>query len=119
VRTAELEEARAQLVESVDASEHTEPSTQTVTFSLVACAQLALAERDAQRAALALGAADGLRQRAGLRAWPSMRRGEAELANRVTHEIDPDVFKDAFAAGSELDKHEAVALVRGDRTMDD
>src|SRR5919106_168050 len=119
VRTGELEEARAQLVESVDASEHTEPSTQTVTFSLVACAQLALAERDAQRAALALGAADGLRQRAGLRAWPSMRRGEAELANRVTHEIDPDVFKDAFAAGSELDKHEAVALVRADRTMDD
>jgi predicted ATPase len=119
VRTGELEEARAQLVQSVDASEHTEPSTQTVTFSLVACAQLALAERDAQRAALALGAADGLRQRAGLRAWPSMRRGEAELANRVTHEIDPDVFKDAFAAGSELDKHEAVALVRADRTMDD
>jgi hypothetical protein len=64
-----------------------------------------------------LGAADGLRQRAGLRAWPSMRRGEAELATRVAQEIDPDAFKDTFAAGSELDQLEAVALVRGDRMM--
>jgi predicted ATPase/tetratricopeptide (TPR) repeat protein len=119
VRTGQLEEARAQLVQSVAASEATEPSTQTVTFSLVAYAQLALAEGDVRRAALALGAADGLRQRAGLRAWPSMRRGEAELAARVAQELDPDVFKDAVAAGSELDQREAVALVRGDRMMED
>ena len=118
VRAGQLEEARAQLVESVDASEDTELSTQTVTFSLVASAQLALAEGDARRAAIALGAADGLRRRAGLRAWPSMRRGEAELATRVAQEIDPDLFKADFAAGSELDQREAVALVRGDRTME-
>jgi hypothetical protein len=43
-----------------------------------------------------------------------MRRGEAELAARVAQEIDPDVFKDAFAAGSELNQGEALALVRGD-----
>ena len=114
VRTGDLEEARAQLVESVDATEDAEPTTQTVTFSLVASAELALAEEDARRAAMALGAADGLRQRAGLRAWPSMRPGEAELAARVAQEIGPDVFKDAFAAGSELSQREAVALVRGD-----
>jgi tetratricopeptide (TPR) repeat protein len=119
VRTGQLEEARAQLVESVDASEDTEPSSQTVTFALVASAQLALAEGDVRRAALAMGAADGLRQRAGLRAWPSMRRGEAEVATRVAQEIDPDVVKDAFGAGSELDQREAVALVRGDRMMED
>jgi tetratricopeptide (TPR) repeat protein len=113
VKTGQLEEARAQLVESVDASEDTELSTQTVTFSLVASAELALAERDIRRAAMALGAADGLRQRAGLRAWPSMRRGEAELAARVAQEIEPDVFKGAFAAGSELNQREAVAFVRG------
>ncbi len=88
----------------MDASEDTELSTQTVTFSLVAYAQLALAESDVRRAAMALGAADGLRQRAGLRAWPSMRRGEAELATRVAQEIDPEVFEDAFAAGSELNQ---------------
>jgi len=114
VRTGDLEEARAQLVESVDATEDAEPTTQTVTFSLVASAELALAEEDARRAAMALGAADGLRQRAGLRAWPSMRPGETELAARVAQEIGPDVFKDAFAAGSELSQREAVALVRGD-----
>jgi predicted ATPase len=118
VRAGQLDEARAQLVESVDASKETELSTQTVTFSLVAYARLALAERDVRRAAMALGAADGLRQRAGLRAWPSMRRGEAELATRVAQQIDPDIFKDAFAAGSELNQLEAVGLVRGDRMME-
>jgi predicted ATPase len=118
VRTGQLEEARARLVESVDASEDAELSTQTVAFSLVASAQLALAEGDARRAAMALGAADGLRQRAGVRAWPSMRRGEAELATRVLQETEPGVFKDAFAAGSELNQREAVAFVRGDPMME-
>ncbi len=118
VRAGQLDEARAQLLESVAASGDTELSTQTVTFSLVAYAHLALARRDVRRAAMALGAADGLRQRAGLRAWPSMRRGEAELATQVAQEVDPDVFKGAFAAGFELDQLEAVALVRGDRIME-
>jgi predicted ATPase len=112
VGTGRLAEARAQLVGSLDASERTELSTQTVTFSLVACARLALAEHDAPRAATALGAADGLRERAGLRAWPSMRRGEATLTARVREETDPGVFEDAFAAGSGLSQAEAVALVR-------
>jgi hypothetical protein len=61
---------------------------------------------------MALGAADGLRKRAGLRAWPSMRPGEVELVNRVTRELDPEVFRGAFAAGSGLHRREAVALVR-------
>ena len=59
-----------------------------------------------------------MRQRAGLRAWPSMRRGEAELVTRVGHKIDSAIFKEVFAAGSELNHREAVALVRGDRMMD-
>jgi predicted ATPase len=118
VRAGRLDEARALLAESVDASEETELSTLTVTFALVASAQLALAERDARRAAMALGAADGLRHHAGLRAWPSIRPGEAELATRVAQEIDPQDFEDAFAAGSELSHREAVALVRGDRPHD-
>jgi hypothetical protein len=67
---------------------------------------------------MAVGAADGLRQRAGLRAWPSMRRGETELVTQVAQEIDPEVFKHAFGAGSELNQREAVALVRGDRVME-
>ena len=117
-RTGHLGEARALLVDSVDASRDTEHSTLTVTFSLVAYAQLELAEGDGRRAAMALGAADGLRHRAGLRAWPLARRGEAELVTRVEQEIDPEVFNDAFAAGSELNQREAVALVRGDGARD-
>jgi predicted ATPase len=113
VRAGRLDEARALLVGSVDASEDTELSTLNVTFSLVASAQLALSEGDARRAATALGAADGLRRRAGLRAWPSTRRREAELVTRVKQEIDAHDFREVFAAGSELSHREAVALVRG------
>jgi len=63
VRAGHLDQARALLAASVEPSGDTDLSTQTVTFSLVACARLALAEGDAQRAAMALGAADALRQR--------------------------------------------------------
>jgi len=113
VRSGRLDEARALLLASVDASEDTEVSTLTLTFSLVTSAQLALAQGDARRAATALGAADGLRRRAGLRAWPSTRRGEAELVTRVAQEIDAQDYENAFAAGAELSHREAVSLVRG------
>jgi len=111
VRAGRLGEARALLVDSVHASEDAKLSTQTVTFSLVASAQLALAQGDARRAAMALGAADGLRKRVGLRAWPSMRRGEEDLVDRVVHGLDPEAFAHAFAAGSKFNRREAVALV--------
>ena len=62
------------MVESLGPTEDTEFCTIPVTFSLVAYAQIALADGDARRAAMALGAVDGLRQRAGLRAWPIARR---------------------------------------------
>jgi hypothetical protein len=60
----------------------------------------------------ALGATDGLRRRAGLRAWPSMRPHEADLVTRVAQEIDADDYTEVFAAGSELSHRQAVALVR-------
>ena len=62
---------------------------------------------------MALGAADGLRRRAGLQAWPSTRRGEAELVTGITRAIGPGDFEAAFAAGSELARRDAIALVRG------
>jgi tetratricopeptide (TPR) repeat protein len=114
VRAGRPDEARALLVESVDVGRETELSTLTVTFSLVACAQLARAQGDARRAATALGAADGLRRRAGLRAWPSTRRAEADLVTAVTGDLGAEDFSDAFAAGSALGHRDAVALVRDD-----
>jgi tetratricopeptide (TPR) repeat protein len=108
-----LEEAHTHLHQSLDQTERTELSTQTVTFSLVAFARLALAEREVERAAVALGAADGLRRRAGLRAWPSMRRSETELTARVMSEADAGVYERAFANGTSLTQAEAIDLVRG------
>ena len=111
VRAGGWDEARALLAGSVDVADETELSTLTLTFSLVAVAQLALAGGDARRAATALGAAEGLRRRAWLRAWPSTRRAEAELVTRVAQELDAADYQEAFAAGAELTHREAVALV--------
>jgi len=111
IRTGDLEEARSLLLASVGTRGDTELSTLTVTFALVAVAQLALATGEARRAATALGAAEGLRRRAGLQAWPSTRRAERDLIARVSQEVDPDGFEDAFAAGSALGQRAAIALV--------
>ncbi|MGH9013784.1 MAG: ATP-binding protein [Acidimicrobiia bacterium] len=115
VRGGQLDEARACLGESVDVDEKTALGTIPLTFALLSCAELALAEGAALRAATALGAVDGLRQRAGLQAWPLLRRSEAELVVRAEQESDPVAFKEAFAAGSAFSQREVVALVRDDR----
>jgi Epoxide hydrolase N terminus len=54
-------------------------STHSVSLSLAAFARLAFVEGNPERAALLAGAAEGLRRRVGLPAWPMLRRGEAEL----------------------------------------
>lgn len=53
----------------------------------------------------------------GLQTWPSMRRDNAELVTRVAGEFDPEVYKDAFAAGSKFSRRDAVALVRERRAF--
>jgi predicted ATPase len=112
VATGRLDEARALLRESVDAREDAELSTQALTFSLIAHAQLALAQGDTRPAALALGAANGLRQRVGLRAWPSMRRSEADLFAGVAGKLGSDAMEQVLAEGSRIDRADAIALVR-------
>jgi tetratricopeptide (TPR) repeat protein len=84
-----------------------------VALCLVAFARLALAEGDAERAALAVGAADGLRQRAGLRPWPILRPGEADLAAQIRQVLGTARFDQVFASGADLSQREAAAAVRG------
>ena len=107
-----LDEARVFLDKALHADEDAELLTQTVTFGLVASAQLALVEGNPPDAALALGAADGLRRRAGLRVWPTARRSEADLRAEVEAALDPGEFQQAFAAGSSLTRREAMAILR-------
>ena len=107
--------ARALLDRAVDAIEATHLNTLTLTFALVTAAQLALADGDPRRAATALGAAHGLRRRAGLTAWPLTRRRETQLITLVAEDSAPATYDAAFAAGGELTARAALSLVRGDR----
>ena len=86
-----------------------------MTLCLAAFARLAFVEGDPQRAALLAGAAEGLRLRVGLRAWPLLRRGEAELVAQVRQALGSDRFDQPYAAGSRLSQQEAVAAVRDRR----
>jgi tetratricopeptide (TPR) repeat protein len=102
------EEARALLDEGLDLSLAAH-STRSVTLCLAAVARLAFVEDDPGRAALLAGAADGLRRRVGLQAWPLLRREEAELVAQVRQALGTDRFDQVFAAGARLTQQEAVA----------
>jgi predicted ATPase len=109
-----LDEARALLDEALDLSLAAR-STRFVTLCLAGYARLALAEGDPERAALLKGAAEGLRRRVGLPAWPHLRRVEAELVAQVRQRLGAGRFDQAFTASSGLTQREAVAIVRDQR----
>jgi len=79
---------------------------------LAAFARWALAAGDPEWAALLAGATEGLRRRAGLRAWPVLRQGEAELAAKVRQALGPGRFDQVYAAGTRLTQREAAAAAR-------
>jgi hypothetical protein len=95
----------------VRAIRQSQPITLTVTFALVAHAELVLARGETGRAATALGAADGLRSRAGLRIWPSARRTERALVASLEEQMDAEDYRRAFAAGAERTMRDALALI--------
>jgi predicted ATPase len=102
------EEAKALLDEALGPSLATH-STRGVTLCLAAFARWALVAGDPERAALVAGAAEGLRRRAGLRTWPILRQGEAELVAQVRQVLGAGRFDQVFAAGGRLTQRDAVA----------
>ena len=105
------EEARELLEQGLELSLATH-STRNVTLCLTAFAQLAFVARDGDRAALLAGAAEGLRERVGLRAWPLQREGETQTVAQIRQALGADRFDQEFAAGRRLNRREAVAAVR-------
>src|SRR5262249_58448191 len=86
-------------------------NTRSVTLCLIAFARLAFAEGDPEQAALLAGAADGLQRRVGLRPWPMLRPGEAELIDQIRQAQDPDRFSKMTEAGSQLSQQQAMAAI--------
>jgi predicted ATPase/class 3 adenylate cyclase len=105
------EEARALLDEALGLSLAAR-STRSVTLCLAAFARWALVAGDPERAALVAGAAEGLRRRAGLRTWPMLRQGEAELVAQVRQALGADHFDQVSATGARLTQRDAVAAAR-------
>jgi predicted ATPase len=112
-----LDQARTALDEALELSLATH-STAFVTLSLVGQARLALAEGNPQQAALLEGAAAGLRRRAGLQAWPMLRKGESELASQVSRALGVRRFNQAFADGAELNQRDVAAVLEDRHALD-
>ena len=105
-----LEDARTLLDDALRLSVAAR-STANVTLCLVAFARWFLVEGQPERAALALGAAEGLRARVGLRAWPMLRRPQAELAEQIREALGEQRFDELFDTASRLSQRAAVAAV--------
>jgi MalT-like TPR region len=93
-------------------------STPLITLCLAAFARLARADGDPERAALLAGAVTGLRERAGVRAWPMLRQQEADLVAQVREALGTDCFDALFAEGSRLNQQAAVAAARDQHRND-
>jgi predicted ATPase len=106
-----LDQARELLDEALDLSLAIYV-TRNVSLCLVAYARLALAAGDPERAALLTGAADGLRRRAGMGAWPMLRQTEAALLDQVRQALSKDRFEQTYETGTRLSQREAVAAAR-------
>ena len=109
------DEAQALLDEGLELSLATH-STRSVTLCLTAFAQLAFVQGDRERAALLAGAAEGLRQRVGLGAWPVQQQGEAQMVAQIRQALGTDRFDQDFAAGVRLNRQQAIAAVRDPRS---
>jgi hypothetical protein len=109
-----LGEARVLLDEALDRSLAAR-SIPFVAMCLAGYAWLAFADGDAERAARLEGAAEGLRRRVGLRAWPALRPVEANLVAQVRQRLGAARFDQVFSVGSRLTQREAVAIVRDHR----
>jgi len=111
-----LDHARNLLDEALDLSLAAR-STSLVTLCLAAHARLAFAEGDPGQTALLEGAADGLRGRVGLRAWPMLRPTETELMTQLRQALGADRLGQLFSAGSRLNQQQAVAAIRNRRGL--
>jgi predicted ATPase len=106
-----LDEAKELLSEALSLSLASR-STPFVALTLAAYARLEFAEGDPEQAARLEGAAEGLRKRSGLQAWPMHRQGEADLVAQIRQTLGARQFDQAFSAGTRLSQREAVAAVR-------
>jgi hypothetical protein len=78
--------------------EHEQDARQDLPVIQTPAARMTGTARHDRQAALLEGAAEGLRRRVGLRAWPHLRRVEADLVAQVRQRLGAARFDQAFSA---------------------
>jgi hypothetical protein len=92
-------------------------STRNVSLSLAAIAHLALADGQPERATLLIAAAEGVRRRAGLRAWSAFAELNDALVAQARQALGAQRSDELSAAGARLSQREAVATVKDGSTV--
>jgi predicted ATPase len=105
-----LVQARADIDQALTLSTASR-STRYVSISLAAAARLAFADGDPERAVLIAAGAQGLRRRAGFRAWAAMRGPDSTLLEQARNTVG-DKFDRLYQMGSQLTQPELVVQVR-------
>lgn len=113
VRADDLDAARSRLRRLLTGIDVGRTATLSACLILTAFGDISVAEGETAAAATALGAMDGLRQRAGVTPWPNSRAGEDDLRGRVRAALADAQWQEAYAAGASLRLPEAIALVDG------
>jgi tetratricopeptide (TPR) repeat protein len=106
-----LEPARASLARAV-AIHRRSSFREGLSYCLDALAGLALQDGHAERAMIALGAAEGIRQRLGLRPWPAVK-WYLDFLGSAADAVQDDDLQASRAAGREMDPLAAAAFALG------
>jgi tetratricopeptide (TPR) repeat protein len=113
VARGSLDEARQEFDNALNLSVENDNNYNLI-LCLSAFAQLALAEGDAELAAILAGAARGLRRRAGLEVFTALT-GDVQIVAQIRQALDSDSFDRAFVAGSRLNRDQALAAIHDAR----
>jgi predicted ATPase/DNA-binding SARP family transcriptional activator len=111
VKRGRLEEGRRLLAEALELGQAIGSPT-LVALCLAGYAQLAFAAGEPELAATLEGAAQGLRQRAGMSVWAFVRPVEAQFVGDVRQRLGTERFDQLLRAGSVLPQQEAIATVQ-------
>jgi predicted ATPase len=84
-----------------------------VALCLSLCGMVFSEHGDAERAAVALGAAEAQRRKAGIRTWPTMRPIVNATVREVRAALGEPAFDAATAEGARLSRRDAVAMALG------
>jgi hypothetical protein len=114
VRAGDADGARDHLARVMQTLDDSRVTTLSACLVLAAFGHLEAARGRPDLAVTAIGAMEGLRERAGVTPWPNSRGTEAALRERARAAVTPTEWDAAYEAGSAMRMADVLRLVRNE-----